>query len=299
MYGGRIEGVGPRYCPSIEDKVVRFADKGSHQVFLEPEGLDTTIVYPNGISTSLPPEVQEAYVRSIQGLENVRITQPGYAIEYDYVDPRALDRTLAVQGASGALSRRADQRDDGIRGGGGPGPGRRAERGGAGAWAGAGGSRPQPGLHRGDGGRPGDPRGDRALSHVHVARGVPAATAGRQCRSAADAARPCARVRRGSAPGGVREEARGARCRPGRWRRSWWSRRRKRRGAGWRSIRTGCGGAAFELLGLPGSGAGGGGGGFPAADGGAAGDHRAGRARRNLCALSGAASAGCRTAAAG
>ena len=101
MYGGRIDGVGPRYCPSIEDKVVRFADKGAHQVFLEPEGLETAIVYPNGISTSLPPEVQEAYVRSIQGLENVRITQPGYAIEYDYVDPRALDRSLAVRALPG------------------------------------------------------------------------------------------------------------------------------------------------------------------------------------------------------
>jgi tRNA uridine 5-carboxymethylaminomethyl modification enzyme len=96
MYGGRIEGVGPRYCPSIEDKVVRFADKEAHRIFLEPEGLDTHLVYPNGISTSLPPDVQEEYVRSIQGLEKARITQPGYAIEYDYIDPRALDRTLSV-----------------------------------------------------------------------------------------------------------------------------------------------------------------------------------------------------------
>lgn len=94
MYGGHIEGVGPRYCPSIEDKVIRFADKSSHQVFLEPEGLDDDTVYPNGISTSLPVAVQESYVRSIRGLESVRITQPGYAIEYDYFDPRELDRTL-------------------------------------------------------------------------------------------------------------------------------------------------------------------------------------------------------------
>ena len=101
MYGGRIEGVGPRYCPSIEDKVVRFAEKESHQVFLEPEGLDDDTVYPNGISTSLPAEVQEAYVRSIQGLEKARIIQPGYAIEYDYVDPRALDRTLEVKALPG------------------------------------------------------------------------------------------------------------------------------------------------------------------------------------------------------
>lgn len=101
MYGGHIEGVGPRYCPSIEDKVVRFADKTSHQIFLEPEGLDDHTVYPNGISTSLPVEVQEEYVRSIAGLEQVDILQPGYAIEYDYVDPRALDLQLAVKGVPG------------------------------------------------------------------------------------------------------------------------------------------------------------------------------------------------------
>ncbi|KPA19836.1 tRNA uridine 5-carboxymethylaminomethyl modification enzyme MnmG [Shimia sp. SK013] len=101
MYGGHIDGVGPRYCPSIEDKVVRFADKESHQVFLEPEGLDDDTVYPNGISTSLPVDVQEAYVRSIFGLEEVEILQPGYAIEYDYVDPRALDAALGVKGVPG------------------------------------------------------------------------------------------------------------------------------------------------------------------------------------------------------
>ncbi|WP_375259747.1 tRNA uridine-5-carboxymethylaminomethyl(34) synthesis enzyme MnmG [Citreimonas sp.] len=101
MYGGHIEGVGPRYCPSIEDKVTRFADKDSHQIFLEPEGLDDDTIYPNGISTSMPVDVQEAYVRTIPGLENVVIRQPGYAIEYDYVDPRALDRTLAVRSLKG------------------------------------------------------------------------------------------------------------------------------------------------------------------------------------------------------
>lgn len=101
MYGGRIEGVGPRYCPSIEDKVVRFADKDSHQVFLEPESLSNNTIYPNGISTSLPEDVQTAYVRSIKGLESVRILQPGYAIEYDYVDPRALSQTLELYALPG------------------------------------------------------------------------------------------------------------------------------------------------------------------------------------------------------
>ena len=94
MYGGHIEGVGPRYCPSIEDKVVRFADKSSHQIFLEPEGLDDHTIYPNGISTSLPADVQIDYVRSIKGLENVEVLQPGYAIEYDYFDPSELSHGL-------------------------------------------------------------------------------------------------------------------------------------------------------------------------------------------------------------
>ena len=101
MYGGHIEGVGPRYCPSIEDKIVRFADKESHQIFLEPEGADDHTVYPNGISTSLPEDVQLDYVRSIRGLEQAVILQPGYAIEYDYVDPRALNLQLQVKTVAG------------------------------------------------------------------------------------------------------------------------------------------------------------------------------------------------------
>ncbi len=97
MFSGAIEGVGPRYCPSIEDKIVRFADKASHQVFVEPEGLTTDIVYPNGISTSMPADIQERFVRSITGFEKAVITQPGYAIEYDYFDPRDLRPSLETR----------------------------------------------------------------------------------------------------------------------------------------------------------------------------------------------------------
>jgi tRNA uridine 5-carboxymethylaminomethyl modification enzyme len=97
MYSGQIEGTGPRYCPSIEDKVVRFADKSSHQIFLEPEGLDDDTIYPNGISTSLPEDVQMAFLRSIPGLEKVEWYRPGYAIEYDFVDPRELKPTLETR----------------------------------------------------------------------------------------------------------------------------------------------------------------------------------------------------------
>ncbi len=100
-YGGGIEGRGPRYCPSVEDKVVRFAERERHQVFLEPEGLDDDTVYPNGISTSLPEEVQARVVASIPGLEGARIVRPGYAIEYDHVDPRCLDPNLEVRSAKG------------------------------------------------------------------------------------------------------------------------------------------------------------------------------------------------------
>ena len=101
MYAGLIEGVGPRYCPSIEDKMVRFADKDSHQVFVEPEGLDSSEIYPNGISTSLPADTQLRFVRSIRGFEKADITQPGYAIEYDYFDPRDLNPTLETKFVNG------------------------------------------------------------------------------------------------------------------------------------------------------------------------------------------------------
>ena len=97
MYSGNIKSVGVRYCPSIEDKVKKFSDKNSHQIFLEPEGLDSDIIYPNGISTSLPENIQEKFVRSIKGLNNAKITRPGYAIEYDFVNPQELYHTLETK----------------------------------------------------------------------------------------------------------------------------------------------------------------------------------------------------------
>ena len=101
MYSGQIEGIGPRYCPSIEDKINRFRDRSQHQIFLEPEGLDDDTVYPNGLSTSLPEEVQHEFLRTIPGLEKVRVIRPGYAIEYDFIDPTELDSTLAVKAVDG------------------------------------------------------------------------------------------------------------------------------------------------------------------------------------------------------
>lgn len=101
MYSGQIQGTGPRYCPSVEDKIMRFADRDSHQIFLEPEGLDDYTIYPNGISTSLPEEVQDAFIRTIPGLEKVTILQPGYAIEYDHVDPMELGTSLEARRIAG------------------------------------------------------------------------------------------------------------------------------------------------------------------------------------------------------
>jgi len=101
MYSGQIKSSGPRYCPSIEDKIVRFGDRDGHQIFLEPEGLDDSTVYPNGISTSLPADVQKEFVRSVEGLERAEIVRPGYAVEYEFVDPRRLNQTLEVRDVPG------------------------------------------------------------------------------------------------------------------------------------------------------------------------------------------------------
>src|SRR5262249_20275869 len=101
MYSGQISSKGPRYCPSIEDKIVRFGERDGHQIFLEPEGLDDPTVYPNGISTSLPEEVQYALIATIPGLKDARVVRPGYAIEYDHVDPRELKPTLETRGLPG------------------------------------------------------------------------------------------------------------------------------------------------------------------------------------------------------
>ena len=114
IYSGQIAGRGPRYCPSIEDKVVRFAEKSRHQIFLEPEGLDDHTVYPNGISTSLPRDVQAALLATIPGLEKAAMVRPGYAIEYDFVDPRELHPSLETRRIPGLYLRRPDQRHDGV-----------------------------------------------------------------------------------------------------------------------------------------------------------------------------------------
>jgi len=178
MYSGAIESVGPRYCPSIEDKVVRFKERESHQIFLEPEGLDDDTVYPNGISTSLPEDVQHAFLRTIPGLEQARVIRPGYAIEYDYVDPRELHPSLetkAVPRLFLAGGRRAGAhcrhqcRARGVR------RSRALQR------------DPRRRLSRRDDRRPRHPRGDRALPHVYLARRVPTHAPRRQCRPEADA----------------------------------------------------------------------------------------------------------------
>ena len=207
MYSGQIDSVGPRYCPSIEDKVVRFAGRAGHQIFLEPEGLDDDTVYPNGVSTSLPAEVQEAFLRTIPGLERVAVKRFGYAIEYDYVDPRELLPYAGSKEAAGPAARRPDQRHHRLRGGGCAGHCRRHQRG-----ADRRGRRaPLRRLARRrlsgrDDRRPGHARRVRALPHVHLARRVPAAPARRQCRPAPHASGPRSRVCRSRAPRRLRAQ---------------------------------------------------------------------------------------------
>ena len=225
LYSGVIEAAGVRYCPSIEDKIHRFPDRDRHQVILEPDGLDTDEVYANGISTSLPVDVQEALVRSIPGLERAEIMRPGYAIEYDFVPPTQLTATLETRAVRGPLPRGADQRHDRIRGGRGArilGGRERGVRHARSAAVLAGSLR---GVHGRDGRRPGDAGYRRAVPHVHVARGVPPLAARGQRGPPHGGPRPSARAgvqgalrgasRRGGAPRTRRSGAcrRCARCR--------------------------------------------------------------------------------------
>ena len=152
LYNGQITGIGPRYCPSLEDKVMRFPERERHQVFLEPEGLDVPEIYVSGCSMSLPRDVQEQVVRALPGLEDAVMLRPGYAVEYDFIQPTELHPTLETRLVAGAVPGGTDQRDVRVRGGGWTGAGRRGERGAVGAGPRGVGAWPARGLCRGDGG---------------------------------------------------------------------------------------------------------------------------------------------------
>ena len=186
MYTGSIHGTGARYCPSIEDKVVRFKDKERHPVFLEPEGLYTTEWYAQGMSTSMPEEVQRAFYRTVPGLENARLVRLAYAIEYDCIDPYAAAADAGGQGRGEPLLRRADQRLLRLRGGRGPGTLCRHQRGLQAQRAGAAAALPRGRLHRRARGRPDGQGDERALPHDDQPRRVPPAPAPGQRRPPAD-----------------------------------------------------------------------------------------------------------------
>ena len=213
LFTGVIQGVGPRYCPSIEDKVVRFPERDAHQIYLEPEGLDTTEIYPNGISTSLPFDVQLALVRSMKGCERAHLLRPGYSIEYDFFDPRALKATLETKAIAGLFfagqingtTGYEEAAAQGLLAG----DQCRAAR----PWRGGMVAAARRGLPRRAGGRPDHAGRDRALPDVHLARRVSPAAPRGQCRPAADRARPAARPGRRPTLGRVLPQARRRRAR--------------------------------------------------------------------------------------